>query len=268
MKNGIWIFMCVVLLVFVFTTNAQNDWKTKDFDKWDTKDVETILNKSDWVKKQEVRLQYEATQLAIAGARTPQVSSAGGGNSSADVVPNAVNSVNQGSIQPSVDFTFTLRLRSSLAIRLALIRKMQLETNVEKISNEEFELYKKRQIGLYQCPACAENYVLTLTSVSKENKNFDAVFSAFSKALFNDLKRYIFLQNDKGEKRELVNFVAPKSPGDEAIFFFPRFDEKGNPLFTKENKYMIFVVTNNIVNSAVNFKIEIAPIVVADKVDF
>jgi hypothetical protein len=268
MKRKAWLMTLLLSFNFVWVTNAQSDWKAKNFDQWDAKDVETILNKSDWVKKQEVRLQYEATSSAVAGARTPQVSSAGGGTSAADVVPNSVNSVNQGSIQPSVDFTFTLRLRSSLAVRLALIRKMQLETNVEKLSKEEFELYKKRQVGLYECPACAEHYVLTLTSSSKENKNFDAVFSTFSKAQFNDIKRYIYLQNDKGEKRELINFVPPKAPGEEAIFFFPRFDAENNLLFTKESKYLIFNVTNNSVNSTVNFKIEIAPIIIGDKVDF
>lgn len=259
-------------LIFVFlacfvSANAQEDWKTKDFDKWNKQDVERILNNSDWVKNQEVRLQYEATQAVAAGSFTPKIVNSGGGISEG-ASRTVANTVGQGSIQPAVDFTFTMRLRSSLAIRLALIRKNQLETDTAKLSDEDLDLFNRRQRGLYDCPACAENYVVTLTSKSKENKNFDAVFTSFGNAQFNDIKRYIYLQNEKGEKRELVHFVAPKAPGDEAIFFFRRFDGKDRPLFTKESKYIILNLTNNKVNTVTNYKLEVAPLIVGDRVDF
>jgi hypothetical protein len=255
--------MLPMVIIFVFSAfsaaMAQEDWKTKNFDRWDKKDVETILNNSSWVKNQEVRLQYEGILGSVAGATIAD----------ATTIPNAVTTATTGQVQPAVDFTFTLRLRSSMAIRLALVRKMQLENNPEKMSNAEFEIYKKKLVGLYECPACANNYVLTLTSSSKENKNFDAVYASFSRAQLNDIKRYIYLQNERGEKRELVNFVAPKAPGEEAVFFFPRLDEKGNPLFTTKSKQLIFNVTNNQVNTVTNFKVEIAPLIVGgDKVDF
>lgn len=257
-----------MIFVFASISFAQEDWKAKDFDKWDAKDVETILNKSAWVKNQEVRLQYSPSQTVAAGSFLPGVSGVAGDRSGNAAARSGQNTVSQGSIAPSVDFTFTLRLRSSMAIRLALIRKAQLETNLEKISKEERELYNKRQVGLYECPACSENYVLTFTSKSKENKNYDAVFSAFANARLDELKTYIYLQNERGEKRELVHFTPPKAPGDEALFFFKRFDEKGNLLFTKDSKYLIFNATKNEVNTVTNFKIEIAPLIVGEKVDF
>ncbi|MBA3632306.1 MAG: hypothetical protein H0W58_05785 [Acidobacteria bacterium] len=247
-----------VLLLFVSPVFAQEDWKIKDFDKWNAKDVETILNNSAWVKSQEVRLQYENRTTAVAGSVVGNVS----------LAPSIGNTVGVGSISPAVDFTFILRLRSSLAIRLALIRKNQLETKVENLSAKERELFQQKQKGLYECPACAENYVVTVTSKSRENKGADAIFSTFAGARFDDIKRYIYLQNDKGEKRELAHFTPPKVPGDEATFFFKRFDDKNNLLFTKDSKYLILNLTNNQVNTATNFKIEIAPLIVGDRVDF
>ncbi len=234
---------------------AQEDWKSKNVDQWTKEDVEKILNNSEFAKSQEVRLQYESSMVAAAGANIP-------GNAA------SANVIQQGSIAPAVSFVFTLRMRSSLAIRLALIRKNQLETDVKKLSDEEFAMFKKRQIGLYECPACADNYVLTLTSRSSENRNFDAVFSAFANARLDDLKGYIALVNDKGEKRPLVNFVPPKRPGDEAIFFFARLNEKNEPLLTKDNKFFVFNVTKNEVSMATNFKVEVGPMVVGEKVEF
>lgn len=265
MRNKI--FFLSVFLACVFYAQAQPNWKSKDFDKWDRQDVETILNNSDYVQNKEVRLQFEGRQTVAAGAYTPKIANSGG-TISEGASRTRTNTVGQGGIQPAVDFTFTLRLRSSLAVRLALIRQNQLETDTSKMTAKELELFNRRQRGLYDCPACAENYVVTLTSASKENKNYDAVYTSFGNAQFNDIKRYIYLQNEKGEKRELVNFTAPKAPGEEAIFFFRRFDESGNPLFTRESKNIILNLTNNKVNTVTNYKFETAPLVVGGRVDF
>jgi len=248
-----------VFLLFVSPVFAQEDWKIKDFDKWNAKDVETILNNSAWVESREVRLHLEASSQASVRDVQQNIS----------LAPTAAReTVGTGTLTPGIDFTFTLRLRSSLAIRLALIRKNQLETSVEKLSAKDRELFNQRQKGLYDCPACAENYVLTLSSKSRESKGADAVYTTFGGAKFADIKRYIYLQNDKGEKRELVFFQPPKVPGDEAVFFFSRFDDKNNTLFTKDSKYLILNFTSNQINAATNFKIDIAPLIVGDKVDF
>lgn len=253
-KAVLFIGLMILSASFAF---AQEAWKTKNFDEWSKTDVEDILNKSAWTVKQEVRIPFDPSFQSVAGAVVP--GAAGLGDSM---------SIKQGAIAPPVDFTFTLRLRSSMAIRLALIRRDQLDTDVKKLTDKEFETYKTRQKGLYECPACKDNYVLTLTSASRENKNYDAVYTTFSRGVFEQLKRYIYLQNDKGEKRELVNFVAPKAPGEEAIFFFPRNNEKGKPLLTKDSKYIVFNTTNNDVNTVTNFKISVSPIIIGDKVDF
>ncbi len=257
-----------LLTIFICSSVfGQEEWKSKNFDLWDAKDIETILNKSAWVKSQEVRLQYEAAKNVVAGSFATGVSSVGG-ITGQGVQRDDKNTVKQGSIQPAIDFTFTLRLRSSMAIRLALIRKNQLEIDTKSLTKEQLNDFNKKQRGLFDCPACAENYVVTLSSKSKENKNFDAIYASFGNAQLADIKRYIFLQNDKGEKRELVHFVVPKSPGDDAIFFFKRFNDKGVPLFNAINKYMILNLTKDEVNQITNFKIETAPLIVGDKIDF
>ena len=125
--------------------------------------------------------------------------------------------------EPPTDFTFTLRLRSGTPIRLALVRQKEIEEDFSKLKGEARSAFIQKYRGLVECPACTENYVLTLSSKSKSNPGADAVYTAFGGAKLADLQRYIYLQNDKGEKRQLAYFVPPKAPGEEAVFFFPRF---------------------------------------------
>ncbi len=260
-------FILILAAIMSSAVAAQGTWKTKNFDTWTSEDVRTILEDSAWVKKQEVRLQYAATQNVAAGAFTPKVVDSGGrsGNATARA---AGNTVSQGGIQPAVDFTFVVRLRSSMAIRLALVRKLQLEDAGKELSADAAEASKKRQIGLYQCPGCTENYVVTLSSSSRENKNYDPVYTTFGQARFDEIKNYIVLLDGEGGRRELRHFVPPKTPGEEAVFFFRRFDKGGNPLFTTNSKEIIFNTTNKEVSLAANFKIDVAPLIVGEKVDF
>lgn len=119
-----------------------------------------------------------------------------------------------------------------------------------------------------ECPACAGNYVVTLSSKSLNRPGADAVYTAFKGGRLSDLQRSVFLANERGERRELVHFVAPKVPGDDAIFFFPRLDEKGAPLLTAENKQLLIILSDKQVNSVSNFKIDVSKLVMNGKVEF
>ena len=122
--------------------------------------------------------------------------------------------------------------------------------------------------GLLECPACAGNYVISLSSKSKNSPGADAVFATFKGGRLSDLQRYVYIANDKGERRALVHFVAPKAPGDEAIFFFPRLDEKGAPLLTTQSKELLINLTDNQANSITNFKFDVSKLIVDGKVEF
>src|SRR5436189_5256457 len=47
---------------------------------------------------------------------------------------------------------------------------------------------------------------------------------------------HVHIKNEKGESRELVKFVNPRFNGDEAMFFFSRFNSKGEPLISPKNR--------------------------------
>ena len=249
------------ILVFGLGTGAiaayaQNVWTGKPFTQWSRSDAESVLNDSPWSSHQEVRMQFEKEKQTAAGSYSG-VSSASAAGSQTEVLSDL-----------PVDFIFTLRLRSALPVRQALVRLKQLESDSKKLSKKDLENFDSQIKGLLECPACAGNYVVTLSSKSLNRPGADAVYTTFKGGRLADLKRFVFLANERGERRELVHFVAPKVPGEEAVFFFPRLDEKGAPLLTPENKQLLINLSDKQVNSVSNFKIDVSKLVMNGKVEF
>jgi hypothetical protein len=241
----------VLLLLAVVCEKAaaqQDAWMTKNIDEWNASDISTIMNNSAWVKTQEVRLLLQSTGNAALGS--------------------GANNVAQAAINTPIDFEFKLRLRSALPIRLALVRASQISANYEKLTKEERATLDAKLKGLFTCSACAEHYVLTLSSSSKTYPGVDAVFNFLKDAQLQDLKRYVYLLSSRGEKRDLVHFMPPRMPGEEAVFFFKRFDAQGKPLLTPNDKQLIFRLSGLGNNATTNFIIDVSKIIVQGQVIF
>lgn len=243
------------------TVFAQGALSQKPFSQWTKSEAEQVLNDSAWAKRQEVRIRYANQLQRVAGG--PNAGIAQGG-----LLNDEQNTASLGGAQAPVDFTFTLRLRSALPVRQAIVRLRQLEAKYDKLNDKERAVFDAKQKGLLDCPACGDNYVVTLSSKSREVRGADAAYTLFKGGRIDDLKRYIFIANDRGARRSLVHFVAPKVPGDEAIFFFPRLDEKGQPLLTPESKELIVNLTNTEVNVVTNFRIDVPKLLVNGAVEF
>ena len=235
---------------------AQSVWTDKPFTQWSRSDAENVLNNSPWSSHQEVRMQFEKEKQTAAGSYSG-VSAASAAGSQVEVTSDL-----------PVDFVFTLRLRSALPVRQALVRLKQLEADSKKLNQKDAETFDAQIKGLLECPACAGNYVVTLSSKSRNRPGADAVYGTFKGGRLSDLQRFVFIANDRGERRQLVHFVAPRAPGDEAIFFFPRLDQKGAPLLTPESKDLLINLSDKQVNSVSNFKIDVSKLVVNGRVEF
>lgn len=252
------IYVSLVATGSVLLVYSQTSLPNKPYTQWSKSEAETVLNSSAWTSQQEVRIKFDKETQVAAGSYNPSVVSS-------TAAPEAKTEVNT---QMPVDFIFTLRLRSALPIREALVRLKNLNTDIEGMSPEQLAAFDKQTKGLLQCPACTDNYVVTLSSRSKNNPGADAVFSVFKGGRLADLQRYVFIANERGERRPLVYYVAPKVPGDEATFFFPRANEKGEPLLGPENKELLVNLNDNQPNSVSNFRIDVSKLVVNGKVEF
>jgi hypothetical protein len=245
-----------LLSLLVIVICAQQPLPKKPFEKWSKNEAEKVLNDSPWTSKQELRLKFDKEVQKAAGSYSGVTSAA------------AAQAQTEVDTDLPVDFVFTLRLRSALPVRQALVRLKELETDVEKMSNEQLAAFDKQTKGLLQCPACADNYVVTLSSKSRNRPGADAVYNLFKGGRLTDLQRYVFIANERGERRQLIHFVPPKVPGDEATFFFPRLDDNGSPLLTATSKQLLINLSDNQPTSVGNFQFDVSTLLMNGKVEF
>jgi len=244
----------------VVLSSTQNSTINKPFSQWTKQDAETILNNSAWAVTQEVRIKYAGQTRSVAGGGPQPLP--GTGNL------NEQNSISSAGAEAPVDFQFKVRLRSALQVREALVRLKQIEAKYDKMSEKDRATFDDKTRGLLDCPACKDNYVVTLSSKSTQNPGADAVFTLFKGGRLEDLQRFIYIGDEGGERRPPIHFVPPKLPGDEAIFFFPRLNDKGAALLTPTSEELIVNFTNNEINIIANFRIDVSKLIVNGKVDF
>jgi hypothetical protein len=259
--NKLLLKLCAALLLAAPAAGlTQGDLSKKPYTSWTKAEAESVLRDSPWARPQSLKIRV--------GSRTRRV--AGAPLTTDDSGSPAIASADLGGAEAPVDFTFTLRLRSSRRVREALVRLRQLEADYDRMSAEKraaFDVQPKIK-GLLDCPACLDNYVLTLSAKSAESPGADPVFSSLKGARLADLQRYVYIADERGGRRQLVHFIPPKTPGDEATFFFPRLDDKGAPLLTPSSRELFFNLSDMEVNSVANFRVDVSKLVADGAVDF
>jgi hypothetical protein len=180
---------------------AQDFWMQKSYRRWTKDEIVRIISDSPWAQVREIEVD------ATSGAWRPMV---------------------------------TVRLRSAVPIRQALVRLKQIESGYDKMDAKDRTAFDERMRGTLECPACNDNYVITI-SPPISNRRVESGVYGLKAATFQMLTGKVYLITEKGEKRELAHFVAPKNDTDEAIFYFPRRDSSGKALLTKDVAKFTFV---------------------------
>ncbi len=180
----------------------KEDWQGKPFREWTEKEARKVISESPW-------------------ART--VASSG----------PMVNFGEYGTNTPTPDKVYVARLRSALPVRQAILRLRQIKEKYDSMSDGDKAKFDEKNKPLVECPACAENYVVSLVPPRSADTRSPTT---------EKMKLYVQLMDDRGQRRELVHFVGSKATGEEVIFFFPRLDERGQPLLTPASKRLIFTI--------------------------
>jgi hypothetical protein len=139
-------------------------------------------------------------------------------------------------------FTVTIRLRSALPIRQALIRERQLQLNYEKLAPAQRTRFDADAKTFLECAECANYYIVTLHSAFNQVSPLRVI----NNLSLEKLKPHVWLANDRGERRNLVGFRPPKGEGRETVLIFQRFDDRGRPLITVENRQLYFKIEEKV----------------------
>jgi hypothetical protein len=202
----------IVFLTFVITPTFGQAWSKKAFTEWSTSEVIRILTDSPWAQTQ---IKTESINSAL----------------------------------PANSYVATIRLRSALPIRQALLRQKQIEMNYHKFTAADKARFDKETEEFIRCPECADYYIVTVGSPmfgdSASGRSamlgFD-VLATLRDLSSDEIKASVYLENDKGERRNLVRFIPPKGEHKEAMFVFPRQDTQHRTLITVDNKAFYFKI--------------------------
>ena len=225
----------LILLCLLTPVWAQTDWRQKPYHQWTLADAEQVLGDSPWAQtRSRERIGHP--------------------------LPSGV-AFDSGSI--------TLRLRSAPPVRQALTRLRQIRGKYDQMSASEKASFDSKTKVLLECPGCADHYVVTL---SPPFDRHSGVPSSLRTLPLATLKNYVTITNERGETRELLHVERPKTQGGEAVFFFERFNEKGEPLLTPSNKKLTVsfasqVFTDHIAVPLV-FEFDVSKMVVSEAVLF
>jgi hypothetical protein len=196
-----------------------------------------------WTKSEAMKVLEESPWAQVVAQSGPVVNFGGGDTNTNDAV-------------------YALRLRSSLPVRQALLRLRQLSEKYDQMSDKKKAEFDEKNRALVECPACADNYVIAMIPP----------YAADARALkLERTKLYVRLMDDRGRTRELVHLIAPKTAGQEVILFFPRFDEKGEPLITPASKKLVFTIDATVLGlgqSLRRFEFDVSKLVRDGRVDF
>lgn len=255
------VLVMLLLLGLCLKVAAQDEWAKKPYRQWSKDEVSKILTDSPWAKTQTVRINRRGQLRSIAGQTETSPDASTG-------IPGISGTGVLGGAHDASEYKFTLRLRSSLPIRQAIVRLVQLDAKYDQMSVAEQKAFDAQTKALLECRECADNYVVSVGFGTSNSAGTNLIYEWFAGRTLPSLKRYIYLANERGERRDLAGFIPPKVPGDEAFFLFPRLDGQKEPLLTPTDKKILFRMSDSNPSSVTNFSLDVSKLLVGGKVDF
>lgn len=255
----------LLILVWLFslagTLSAQKVLE-KPFQKWSKEEATKLLTDSPWVRT------YQSS-AGVAAASQEQIK-----REQAD--QRLYRDVYGGSSPRTVAAVpVVMRLHSALPIRQALVRLRQIQAGYDKMDEKQRTDFDKTTAGFLNCVICQKFYVVTMTRFLDSSRQ-SVEEGVFQRLGLEQLKGNMWLVNEKGERRELVQFNAPKNASDMAVLYFARLDDKGNPFLTSESKKFEFVFDGAFLGSSNpyaswlprHFEFNVSKLIVGDHVEF
>ena len=218
-------FAIALVCLFVSAINGQK-FLDKPYDKWSRDDVAKILNESPWIQM------YQSTE-GLAAIEKDQILKDQDNTRSAAPGPRATDA--RAEARDLGVAAILVRLHSSSVIRQAYVRLRQISAKYDSMDDKQRAAIDASVKDLLECPLCKNYYIVTMSkSINSSHQNVeDGLFQTMTD---EQMKGNVWIQNDAGIRSPVARVIPPKTASDEAIFFFPRRDDKGNELISPTSK--------------------------------
>lgn len=219
-----------LMLLGAMSVASGQAWEKKPYQEWSKAEVERLLSDSPWAQQH--------TQRMSRGGDAGQ------------------------------DATITARLRSALPIRQAIVRQMQMQARYDKMSETERAAFDAKTKPILDCPPCRDTYAVALSGRSERNVSYDPVYGRFRDATPDQLRKYVYLENSRGERREVVDFIRPQALGADAVFVFARRDPSGKALLSPDDKKLTLRFGESTITSLFTFEFDVHKMLLNGEVAF
>ncbi len=210
--------IAVILVVFLIAAVplfAAKFWESKDFTKWTEKECLELLSKSPWAFSNGF------------GNVGPAVIDSGQSTNPAD--PSRITSTTYGERESSQIFEF--RVLTAKSIRAAIAQ-------LQVLRNPALKEQAKRIVDVK--PGDQIIIQFEYRSEPPGSSALHDIHSYFLHATLADFRTETYLASDKVELLPVKDYLAPNDKRPKPAFVFPRFDEKGEPWFTGQEKTITF----------------------------
>ena len=207
----------LLLLAFLCATFVSADnkpWKTKAYQQWNDKDIQTIMTESPWVKLTTIR----RTWLPVPKTEIPPQQQISGGIRELPSVVGApasnTGASSRESEQPAQELNVSVYWDSSRVIRTASARQRSLQGEMTDSQVEEYAIAPQEE---YQI-------AVSMADMTPFIKNDESFFQANSSLEIRRTKlkllpsHVVYLKDSGGNLKQ-------------AVFFFPKKTSSGRPRF-------------------------------------
>ncbi len=208
----------VLVAFIVLPLYAGKFWESKDFTKWTEQECQEMLQKSPWSFTNAFG---NAGPAVLSDPYSPPPPNA------AD--PSALTKPTYGERESNTIFVFRVLTAKSI---LAAIAQMQV------LRNPALKEQAKRIVG-----AKTTDQIIIQFEYRSEPPGSSAVHeihSYFLHATLSDFRTETYLASDRVELLPVKDYLAPNEKRPKPAFIFPRFNEKGEPWFTGQEKTITF----------------------------
>lgn len=185
----------VVLLLLAQVCLGEQPWEKKPFQKWSAKEVEKVLADSPWAKTVVVG----TTNLSLAGSGPSRAASS---RSNAGAMEMSLDASHENAPRIS----YQVQLRSSMPIRQAIARKLQIDNKYDSLPNERRDAVDAK-IKEYLAQTFDDVVVVQVIYSSNVTGYFSDVRRFWMSQNAEQLKGSMFL-NAGGKKLEPTSFLA------------------------------------------------------------